>query len=298
MKRLGMVLALVLIVVPLTMAEFQDILERVDQLHEAEMYEQTKSLIESSLSEAASPQQKAELHWRAARAWLNLGDEAEDDGSGEEQLLAFFERGEAEAEKAIQADPDNHLGYYWKSANIGRWGQVKGILNSLFKAKPMRDLLQQALAVEPEHADSYYVLGQLFEQVPGFPVSFGDKDYAVSLGRKSLDLHEQQVKAGIEKEINYDFYTEMAKHLWERNYSAARRVREQNRNKGKYDSISDPMEKNFYYEAVVPLKPMSDREEALETIKSVVRELGGLSNRTDSQEDDLKEASEVLGSWQ
>jgi len=298
MKRLGLALALLLIVVPLGLADFQDILDRVDQLHEAEKYEQTRSLIESSMAEAPGEVQKAELYWRAARAWLNLGDEAEDAGSAKKELLTFFERGEAQAEKAIQADPDNHLGYYWKSANIGRWGQVKGILNSLAKAKPMRDLLQQAVAVEPEHADSYYVLGQLFEQVPGFPVSFGDKDYAVSLGRKSIDLHEQQVKAGIEEEINYDFYTEMAKHLWERNYTAARRGREQGRKKGKYDSISDPMEKNFYYEAAVSLKKLSDREEALEMIKWVVRELQGISVRTDSQDDDLKEALEVLGSWE
>ena len=212
MKRLGIFLALLLIIVPLGMADFQDILDRVDQLHEAEKYEQTKSLIESSLAEATSGDQRAELHWRLARAWLNLGDEAEDSGTQGEALLAYFESGEAEAQKAIEADPNNHLGYYWKSANIGRWGQVKGILNSLFKAKPMRDLLQQAVAVEPEHADSYYVLGQLFEQVPGFPMSFGDKDYAVSLGRKSLDLQEQQVKAGIEDEINYDFYRKNS--LW------------------------------------------------------------------------------------
>jgi len=298
MKRLGAILALLLIIVPLSMADFQDILEKADQLHEAEEYEQTKSLIESSLAKAKSDSEKAELHWRLARAWLNLGDEAEDGGTGEEALLAYFESGEAEAQKAIEADPNNHLGYYWKSANIGRWGQVKGILNSLFKAKPMRDLLQQAVAAEPEHADSYYVLGQLFEQVPGFPVSFGDKDYAVSLGRKSLDLHEQQVKAGIEKEIDYDFYTEMAKHLWERNYSAARRAREQGRKESKYQSISDPMEKNFYYEAAVSLKDMSDREEALELINWVIRELQGLPGRTDSQDDDLKEAREVLESWQ
>jgi tetratricopeptide (TPR) repeat protein len=298
MKRLGMVLALALIVVPLGMADFQGILDRVDQLHKAEQYEQTKTLIESSMAEATSPAQKAELYWRAARAWLNLGDEAEDGGTEEEALLTFFELGETEAEKAIQADPNNHLGYYWKSANIGRWGQVKGILNSLFKAKPMRDLLQRAVAVQPEHADSYYVLGQLYEQVPGFPVSFGDKDYAVSLGRKSIDLHEQQVKAGIEEEINFDFYTEMAKHLWERNYSAARRSREQVKKKSKYDSISDPMEKNFYYEAVVSLKDMSDREEALEMIKWVIRELEGIAGRTDGQNDDLQEAGEVLESWQ
>jgi len=297
MKRLGAIPALFLIVVPLCMADFQDILDRVDRLNQAEQYEQTRSLIETSMAEAATGAQKAELHWRLARAWLNLGDEAEDRGAAEKALLAYFESGEAEAQKAVDADPDNHLGYYWKSSNIGRWGQVKGILNSLFKAKPMRDLLQQALALEPEHADSYYVLGQLFEQVPGFPVSFGDKDYAVSLGRKSLDLHEQQVRAGIEEEINYDFYTEMAKHLWERNYSASRRVREQARKESKYQSIPDPMEKNFYYEAVVSLKDMSDREEALELINWVIQELQNLPERTDSQDDDLKEAREVLESW-
>ena len=38
-------------------------------------------------------------------------------------------------------------------------------------------------------------------------------------------------------------------------------------------------------------------EEALELIKWVVRELQGLSGRTDSQNDDLKEAEEVLASW-
>lgn len=297
MKRLCTILALLLIVAPLSMADFQDVLERADQLHEAEDYQQCKSYIELSLAQAASGAQKAELYWRLARAWLNLGDEAEDGGIAGEELLAYFEQGEDQAQKAIDADPKNHLGYYWKSANIGRWGQIKGILNSLFKAKPMRDLLQQAVAADPEHADSYYVLGQLYEQVPGFPVSFGDKDYAVSLGRKSLDLHEKQVKAGIEDEINYDFYTEMAKHLWERDYNAARRKREQGKKMSKYQSSSDPMEKNFYYEGAVSLRNISDREEAVELINRVIRELRAVPNRSGSQDDDLKEAEEVLESW-
>ena len=128
-------------------------------------------------------------------------------------------------------------------------------------------------------------------------MSFGDKDYAVSLGRKSLDLHEQQVKAGIEDEVNYDFYTEMAKHLWERDYNAARRKREQGKKSGKYQSTSDPMEKNFHYEGVVSLKNMSDREEALELVNWVIRELRAIPNRSGSQDDDLKEAEEVLESW-
>jgi len=297
MKRLCTILALLLIVVPLSMADFQDVLDRADQLHEDEDYEQSKSHIESSMAQAGSGADRAELYWRLARAWLNLGDEAEDRGVVDEELLAYFEQGEAQAQKAIDADPNNHLGYYWKSANIGRWGQIKGILNSLFKAKPMRNLLQQAVAADPEHADSYYVLGQLYEQVPGFPVSFGDKDYAVSLGRRSLDLHEKQVKAGIEDEINYDFYTEMAKHLWERDNSTAKRKREQGKKMSKYQSTTDPMEKNFHYEGVVSLKNMSDREEALELVNWVIRELRAIPNRSGSQDDDLKEAEEVLESW-
>ncbi len=297
MKRLCTILVLLLIVVPLSMADFQDVLDRADRLHEGEDYEQSRSYLESSMAQAASGADRAELYWRLARAWLNLGDEAEDRGIVDEELLAYFERGEAQAQKAIDADPGNHLGYYWKSANIGRWGQIKGILNSLFKAKPMRDLLQKAVAADPDHADSYYVLGQLYEQVPGFPVSFGDKDYAVSLGRKSLDLHEKQVKAGIEDEINYDFYTEMAKHLWERDYSAAKRKREQGKKASKYQSATEPMEKNFHYEGVISLKNISDREEALELINWVIRELRAVPTRSGSQDDDLKEAGEVLESW-
>ncbi len=298
MKKQVLFFLFFLVLVSLATADFQGVLEQADKLHDAEDYERSRDFLEASLSNAAGGAEQAELYWRLARAILNLGDEAEDRGASEEEILAFFEEGEASAQKAIDGDPNNHLGYYWKSANIGRWGQIKGILNSLFKAKPMRDLLQQAVTVDPEHADSYYVLGQLYEQVPGFPMSFGVEEYAVSLGRKSIDLHEQQVKAGIEDELIYDYYTEMAKHLWERDWSASRRKREQGKMMKKYKSISDPMKKNFYYEAVVNLKDQSDEEEAFELIKWTIRELEATANRSGGQEDDLQEAKEELAARQ
>ena len=62
--------------------------------------------------------------------------------------MKIFEKGQEYADQAIAADPQNNLGYYWKSSNIGRWGQVKGILNSLFKAGPMRDLLLKDLSLD------------------------------------------------------------------------------------------------------------------------------------------------------
>ena len=57
-----------------------------------------------------------------------LGDVAEKPSKPQADILAVFTEGEGYADKAIAADPQNDLGYYWKSANIGRWGQVKGVL--------------------------------------------------------------------------------------------------------------------------------------------------------------------------
>ena len=124
-----------------------------------------------------------------------------------------------------------------------------------------------------DHADTFYVLGQLYEQVPGFPLSFGDVEASVSLGLKSVDLMEEQYRKGIEEEINYDYYTELAKHFNERDWSSAKRKRELGKMREKYESLSDPFEKNFYYEAAVEMENISDSEEANKIIQWVISEL-------------------------
>ena len=156
----------------------------------------------------------------------------------------------------------------------------------------MRDLLQKALQPEPEHADSYYVLGQLFEQVPG-GISFGDKDWAVSLGRKAVDLRAAQVRAGEEDEIYYDYYTELAKHLLGTQLEL-RQAPEGAGQEGRPVRRQDhPLEKNCYYEGALSLKDQSDREEARELLGWAIGELQALPRRTQGEEDDLQEALEL-----
>jgi tetratricopeptide (TPR) repeat protein len=295
-KLLLLTVLLVLTVCPL-FGDFTEILAAADDLHDQEAYARGRQFLESSLGEAGSGAERAELYWRLARAVLNLGDEAEDAGATEEELLKLFEEGEALADKAIEADPGNHLGYYWKSANIGRWGQTKGILNSLFKAKPMKELLEQALDADDEHADSYYVLGQLYEQLPGKPLSFGKKDYAVSLGRLAVDLHEAQVRSGQEREINYDFYTELAKHLYARDWDADKRFKEQRKKRDTLAEASTPLERGFAYESESDLGAMSDREEARKLLLWTIGKLESLPRPKSGQTADLEEAREVLDSW-
>jgi tetratricopeptide (TPR) repeat protein len=297
MNRTATLFGLFLLAAAFLWAEVPGALARADALHDQEAYEASRDALETALGQAATPAAKAEVYWRLARAWLNIGDQAEERGTGGEALLAYYERAQQLAQKAIDADPANHLGYYWLSATIGRWGQVKGILNALSKAKPIRDLLQQALQLEPEHADSYYVLGQLYERLPGFPLSFGDKDYAVSLGRKAVDLHAEQLRDGREKKLNYDFYTQLAKHLWERNWSAARRQREQKRKLASFRAATDPVRAGFCYEGTVVLEELSDREEARGLVAWVVGQMSLLGRLTGTQSDDLKEARELLAAW-
>ncbi len=300
MKRFALLLLAALLTsllaAPALQADFRQDMAQADLLHKHAAHEEARTLLEAELARSADGREQAEIYWRLARAWLNLGNQAEEKGVKGDALLAYFAKGEELAQKGIDADPGNHLVYFWKSATAGRWGQVKGVLNSLFKAKPMRDLLQKALTLKPDHADSFYVLGQLFEQVPG-GISFGDKDWAVSLGRKAVDLRELQVRAGEEEELVYDYYTELAKHLWERNWSAARRQKEQPKKAAQYAAKTDPMEKNCYYEGTLSLKNLSDREEAQDLVAEAVSKLQALPRRTQKEEDDLREALEVQAGW-
>jgi hypothetical protein len=291
-------LTAVLLLLPLgsAIADTAAIAAQADSLHDAGKYLEARTLVLDAAG-AASGKEKAELYWRAARETLELGDIAEKEGKRQADILAVFSEGQGYADKAIAADPGTDLAYYWKSANIGRWGQVRGILDSLMKAQPMKDLLVKDLSINPERSDAYFVLGQLYRELPGWPVSFGDMAAAVSLGRKAVDLRQGQVETGMEKEIQYNFSTELAKTLWKRNWSAATRGKELAGRKGKAASAATPLEKGSYYEASIAVNEVSDREEAKSLVQWVVSQLGGMSDLTAGQKKDLQKAKDVLKGW-
>jgi hypothetical protein len=293
------ILPVLLVLVPLgvAFADTAQVTTEADALHDQGMYAEARMLLLDALAGAPTGTEQAELYWRVARETLQLGDDAETAKKPQADILAFFTEGEGYADKAIAADPRNDLGYYWKSSNIGRWGQVKGILNSLAKATPMRDLLVKELSINADRTDAYFVLGQLFRELPGWPLSFGNIDAAVSLGRKSVDLRQAQAASGVEKEFVYNFATELAKTLYKRNWSAATRMAEQKNKAAKLAAAATPLEKGSLYEASVTLKNVSDREEAKALAQWVVSELGERGSLTAPQKDDLQKAKDVLKVW-
>ncbi len=294
MNRSGLMgLAMAVLVAVGAVALDQEAIERADALYEDDRAGEAIAVLESLLPTAGSGPERAEVLWRLARATLSVGESMEDADAERSVVLATYERGERYGIDAVQADPNNHLGYYWQSANVGKWGQARGILNALFRAAPMRDLLRRAIETKPDHAGSYYVLGQLYAQVPGV-ISFGNNDYAVSLARKSIDLHEAEYAAGATDEVEHDYYIQLASHLIERNWNSRRRSREQQNKARSYERTNDPLEKGWYYEGTVTIRDESDRDEAERLLREMIRRLEAISDRSDGQRRQLERARELL----
>ena len=278
-------------------------LKKIDQMHEDGLYKKEFTLLNDALKDAKTGKEKGELYWRLARVNLELVDQMERDGASKNELLAGFDKGVAYADKSLEEYPGNYNAYYWRSANTGRWGETKGILDSLFKAPSMRDDLEKAINSNPSHGDSYYVLGRLYYAVPGL-ISFGNKDYAVSLARKSID--NQEMKA---RPYHYSYYLALAKDLWSRKWSAKKRLKEQAVKVKKYNKTQSLLEKGWYYEGKVdlsmkapysskPLSSLSDRDEAVAILKWLEIALSKLPDAKPGDVDDLNEVRELLAEWE
>lgn len=294
MKR---VLALFVIMVMASLgvqAQISDLLEEADELYDEEAYERTVDVLERAESRARTDTERAEVYWRLSRVQLGIGDELRDEEEDNDAAMEAYDVGMDHADRAIEADSSNNLGYYWKASNLGRWGETRGILSSLNQAKPMRNLLEQSIERDPEHAQSYYVLGLLYARVPGGFISFGNKDYAVSLGRKARALHLQDIASGEEDELYYPIPIELASHLIDRGWNARKRGREQDSKSEERRDADGVLERSFYYEATVDLEDGSDEEEAREILEAVVDELEGNAPAGSRKGRHLERARELL----
>lgn len=293
MKRVLFVAVFVLLVFPRLFAQ-SDYLKLSDKLSFEDKNAQSTDLLLKKLPSVTNPTVQAEIYWRLSRDTLHATDDMKAEGASDQTLLAGYLKGESYADKAIGLDPNNAKGYYWKASNIGRWGQTRGILASLFKADPMRKLLDRSAELDPSQGDAWFVLGQLYEQVPGFPISFGNVVYAVSLGRKAIDARKAELARGVVPDVPYDYYIQLARHLAKRNWSAARRRREQPIEAQKYRETTNVVEKNFYYEGVAEIPATSDRQEAIQLDEMVVNKMEQIPNRSVSQNRDLSHAKDDL----
>jgi len=298
MKRFCIASILFLMTVTAVFAGFDDTIDKVDKLNYKGQHQECMDLLDTALSQANNDTEKAQVYWRKARTILNITDIKKDEGAPDDTLIAEYQKGEEAADKAIELDPTLAEPYHWKSSNIGRAGQVKGVLNSLMKAKPMKKLLEKVIERDSEFADTYYVLGTMYRLLPGWPLSFGDVDKAVSLSRLAIDLMEEELQTGERIAKGYDHYLQLAENLYNRDWNKRKRNNKQKGKKRDYNRADSPLEKGFNYEGVVNIPSKTDQQEAIDIVETVIRELENKSDKTPSNEKDLKKARELLSEWQ
>ncbi len=265
--------------------------------HDQEVYDQLQQM----LKEATSNEEKAQVLWRLSRVCVDLGDAI--DKEDKSARFAVYEEGEQYALDSIAANPTPE-GYLWKCSNVGRWGQTKGVLDSLSKAKPMyEDMVYLTDNLNClDSSEAWYILAVLFESLPGWPISFGDRNFAISYGRIACETIPRNVIYG-------GTYKQLAETLWARNWTAKKRSSEfakmqKNWNK----TTSSNIEKYQYYEGskgadgspiwtTTKFSAMSDRQEAVVILMYAQKVYEARSTHTQADTKNYQEIAALLSEW-
>lgn len=277
---------------------FEAILNEIDELHEFDRNEEVFSLLDRAEAEAASQRDEAELAWRRARALLSDTDVRHRSGElGDSEARERLSRGEEAGRRAIELAPDIAEAHFWTGSNIGLNGRIRGVLRALSSASGVRDFAAEALRQDPDLKEAHFLLGVLYRELPGGIISFGNSSYAVSFGRRAVELHEREYEAGAVPFRYFDFYLELAESLWDRNWSGSRRSNRMGSIAESYRNEEAPFEKGKYYEGTAAIPDRGDREEARELLRFVIRELREAGTANTRQELALERANELNDEW-
>lgn len=298
MKKLIMVLmALLVCAVAFATLDFTE----VDELyltdeHDQEVYDKLTLM----LDQAKPGEEKANVLWRLSRVCVDLGDAI--DKGNKKKRFEIYEEGEQYASDSITAYPTPQ-GYLWKCSNIGRWGQTKGVFDSLAKAKPIVQDLEVMIDDLGclDSSEAWYVLAVLYDSLPGKPISFGNSNAAISYGRIACDTIPRNVIYG-------GTYKQLAEMLWNRNWNAKKRASEISKMQKNWDKETSNIEKYKYYEGAngaqayplwtkTALSSMTDRQEAVVILKYAQAVFEGRKTHTQADVDNYNEIAALLKEW-
>ena len=134
-----------------------------------------------ALDQAAS-QRLSELQQRWAQIQYQMPKERRADA---------LEKLSAEAATFVQQNPGVPEPLIWQGIITSSWAGAVGGLGALGKVKAAKASLEQAMKLDPNalQGSAYTSLGTLYDQVPGWPIGFGDADKADELLRKALKVN-------------------------------------------------------------------------------------------------------------
>jgi len=85
----------------------------------------------------------------------------------------------------------------WEGIILTDYAGERGGLRALQMIKQSRELFEKSLAINPylSHGAAYTQLGNLYFEVPGWPLGFGDRDKARALLEEGLSISPESIDA-------------------------------------------------------------------------------------------------------
>jgi tetratricopeptide (TPR) repeat protein len=134
---------------------------------------------------------------RLARTCFVLGDMADD-----ASRAGYYEKGLTYAEKLLAQQPGEAAGHYWKALNLSGIADVNR-LRGLKLLPQIMDELKRSLALDEtyDQAGAHRVLGRIYFEAPGWPISVGDR-------KKSLEQLTAAVRLAPGNSTNHLYLAE------------------------------------------------------------------------------------------
>jgi tetratricopeptide (TPR) repeat protein len=143
------------------------------------------------------PPESPPLLVRLARTCFVLGDMAPD-----ASRTGYYEKGLTYAENLLAQQPDGVAGHYWKALNLSGLADVNRLRGFKLLAQIM-DELKRSLALDEtyDQAGAHRVLGRIYFEAPGWPLSVGDRE-------KSLEQLTAAVRLAPDNSTNHLYLAE------------------------------------------------------------------------------------------
>lgn len=119
-------------------------------------------------------------------------------------LLEIYEQGVEYGEKGVEISDESLESNFWLAVNYGLVGREKGMLHAMRLIDPIEKHTRKALEID----ESYFygaparVLGRLYNQLPGWPISKGDN-------KKALDFMLKALKHGPKFYLNHIYVADV-----------------------------------------------------------------------------------------
>jgi|UniRef100_A0A7V3RHY6 tetratricopeptide (TPR) repeat protein len=146
-------------------------------------------------------------HYELSKVCYLMGDAQKN----KEDKLKFYNQGIEYGKKAIRIDKNSIWAHFWYMVNLGRSGQLKGVLNSLGIVSEVKKEIEIVLKLNPRHAGAMDAYAMLYYELPRF------------MGG-NLNKSIEYLNKAIEIDSNYTvLYVDMAKvYIKKKEYEKAR----------------------------------------------------------------------------